>query len=132
MPLSDLLEGNGGWGIGAGLVAGAAILLSKQGRPLAKSALVGYFTLSERLKTLAAEATEQAQDLYAEARAEYRDRESADEEIEIVDVVEEEAPPPPPRRPRAGRGKRAAATAESEAAPAGAASGDAAPAASEE
>lgn len=111
MPLSDLLEGNGGWGIGAGLVAGAAILLSKQGRPLAKGALVGYFTLSDRLKTLAAETSEQVQDLYAEAKAEYRDRVTADEEIEIVDVVEEEAPPPPPRRPRAGRGKRAAAAA---------------------
>lgn len=108
MPLSDLLEGNGGWGLGAGLAAGAALLLTKQGRPLAKTALVGYFTLADRLKTLAAETSEHVQDLYAEARAEYEDRVTADEEIEIVDVVEEDAPPPPLRRPRAGRGKRAA------------------------
>ncbi len=107
MPLSDLLEGNGGWGLGVGLLAGAAIVLSKQGRPLAKGALVGYFTVTDRLKSLAAETTEHVQDLYAEARAEYLDHVSADEEIDIVDVVEEEAPPPPPRRPRAGRGRRA-------------------------
>jgi len=108
MPLSDLLEGNGGWGLGVGLLAGAAIVLGKQGRPIAKSALVGYFTLSDRLKSLAAETTEQVQDLFAEARAEYNDRISADEEIEIVDVVEDEPPPPPPKRPRAGRGRAAA------------------------
>jgi Protein of unknown function (DUF5132) len=105
MPLSDLLEGNGGWGLGVGLLAGAAILLSKQGRPMAKGALVGYFTLTDRLKALAAETSEQVQDLVAEAKAEYADRAGADEEIEIVDVVEEEPPPPPPKRPRAGRGR---------------------------
>jgi hypothetical protein len=111
MPLSDLLEGNGGWGIGVGLLAGAAIVLSKQGRPLAKSALVGYFTLTDRARVLAAEASEQFQDLFAEARAEYQDRTSADEEIEIVDVVEDEPPPPPPKRARAGRGRAKAADA---------------------
>jgi hypothetical protein len=110
MPLSDLLEGNGGWGLGVGLLAGAAIVLGKQGRPLAKGALVGYFTLSDRLRSLAAETSEQVQDLLAEARAEYKERVSADDEIEIVDVIEEEAPPPPPKRPRAGRGRAAAAT----------------------
>ena len=78
MPLSDLLEGNGGWGLGVGLLAGAAILLSKQGRPIAKGALVGYFTLSDRLRTLAAETSEQVQDLVAEAKAEYAERASAD------------------------------------------------------
>jgi hypothetical protein len=110
MPLSDLLEGTGGWGLGVGLLAGAAILASKQGRPLVKGALVGYFTLSDRLRSLAAETTEQVQDLYEEALAEYRDHQTADEEVEIVDVVEDEPPPPPPKRPRAGRGRRAAAT----------------------
>jgi hypothetical protein len=108
MPLSDLLEGNGGWGLGVGLLAGAAIILSKNSRPLAKGVLVSYFTVTDRLRSLAAETTEQVQDLYAEARAEYLDHAASDEEVEIVDVVEEEAPPPPPRRPRAGRGRRAA------------------------
>src|SRR5687767_5173576 len=112
MALGDLLEGTGGWGIGVGLVAGAAIILGKQGRPLLKGALVGYFTLTDRVQSLVAETTEQIQDLYEEARAEYSDRVSAEEEIEIVDVVEEEAPPPPPKRPRAGRGRAAAAATE--------------------
>jgi hypothetical protein len=105
MPLSDLLEGNGAWGLGVGLLAGAAIVFGKQGRPIAKGALVGYFTLADRVRSLAAETTEQVQDLLAEARAEYADRVSADEEIEIIDVVEDEPPPPPPKRPRAGRGR---------------------------
>jgi hypothetical protein len=110
MPLSDLFEGTGGWGLGVGLLAGAAIVMSKQGRPLVKGALVGCFTVADRVKSLAAETTEQVQDLYEEALAEYRDGQSADEEVEIVDVVEDEPPPPPPKRPRAGRGPRAAAT----------------------
>jgi hypothetical protein len=107
MPLSDLLEGNGGWGLGVGLLAGAAIVMGKQGRPIVKGALVGAFTLADRLRSLAAETTEQVQDLYEEARAEYRERLTAEEEVEIVDVVEDEPPPPPPKRPRAGRGRRA-------------------------
>jgi len=109
MPLSDLLEGTGGWGLSVGLLAGAAIVMGKQGRPLVKGALVGAFTLADRLRSLAAETTEQVQDLYEEARAEYLDHVSAEEEVEIVDVVEDEPPPPPPKRPRAGRGRRAAA-----------------------
>ena len=112
MPLSDLFEGNGGWGIGVGLLAGAAIVLGKQGRPLAKSALVGYFTVADRMRSLAAETTEQVQDLLAEARAEYAERASADEDMEVVDVVEDEPPPPPPKRARAGRGRARAATPE--------------------
>ena len=112
MPLSDLLEGNAGWSLGVGLLAGAAIVLSKHGRPLVKGALVGYFTVSDRLRSLAAETTEQVQDLVAEARAEYQERISADEEIEIVDVIDDEPPPPPPKRPRAGRGGARAASSE--------------------
>lgn len=112
MPLSDLIEGNSGWGLGVGLLAGAAIVLGKQGRPIVKGALVGYFTLSDRLRELAAETTEQVQDLVAEARAEYQERTSADEEVEIVDVVDDEPPPPPPKRPRAGRGRSRVASSE--------------------
>src|SRR6185295_12302788 len=57
MPLSDLFEGTGGWGLGVGLLAGAAILASKQGRPLVKGAIVGYFTVADRLRSLATAAT---------------------------------------------------------------------------
>jgi hypothetical protein len=109
MALGDLLEGGGGWGLGVGLAAGAAIVLARSGRPLLKGALVGYFTLTDRVKTLAAETSEQMQDLYEEARSEYRDALTAEDEVEIVDV-EDEPPPPPPKRPRAGRGRARPAT----------------------
>lgn len=106
MALSDLLEGGGGWGIGLGLVAGAAIVLGRQGRPLVKGAIVGYLSAQERLRELAAETVEQVQDLYEEARAEYQEGRSTEEGI--LEVIEEEPPPPPAPRPRAGRGRRAA------------------------
>ena len=108
MALADMLEGGGGWGLGVGLAAGAAVVLARSGRPLLTGALVGYFTLSDRVKTLAAETSEQLQDIYEEARSEYRDALAAEEEVEIVDV-EDAPPPPPPKRPRAGRGRAAAA-----------------------
>jgi hypothetical protein len=59
------------------------------------------------VKTLAAETSEQMQDLYEEAKTEYQDTLTAEDEVEIIDV-EDEPPPPPPKRPRAGRGRAAA------------------------
>ncbi len=106
MPLGDLLEGGGGWGIGIGLVAGAAIILGRTGRPLMKGAIVGYLSAQDRVRELAAETAEQMQDLYEEARAEYQEGRS--NEDGILEVVEEEPPPPPAPRPRAGRGRRVA------------------------
>jgi hypothetical protein len=106
MALGDLLEGGGGWGIGIGLVAGAALILGRQGRPLVKGAIVGYLSVQDRVKELAAETVEQIQDLYEEARAEYQEGRSAEDGI--LEVVEDEPPPPPAPRPRAGRGRRAA------------------------
>ena len=107
MALGDLLEGGGGWGIGLGLVAGAAIVLGRQGRPLVKGAIVGVLSARDRAREFAAETAEQLQDLYEEARAEYQEGRSTEEGI--LEVVEEDEPPPPPApRPRAGRGRRAA------------------------
>ncbi len=106
MALGDLLEGGGGWGIGLGLVAGAAIVLSRRGRPLVKGALVGYLSAQERVREFAAETVEQIQDLYEEARAEYQEGRSTEDGI--LEVVEDEPPPPPAPRPRAGRGSRSA------------------------
>jgi hypothetical protein len=106
MAVEDLFEGGGGWGVGTvALLAGAAVLLSTRGRPLLKGAIVGYFAATERVRELAAEAGEQLQDLYEEARAEF---ESAREGTQ--DLVESGEPPPParPPRPRAGRGRRPA------------------------
>ena len=107
MPLGDLLEGGGVWGIGLGLAAGAAIVLGRQGRPLVKGAIVGYLSAQDRVREFAAETVEQLQDLYEEARVEYQEGRS--NEDGILEVVESEEPPPPPApRPRAGRGRRAA------------------------
>ena len=106
MPLGDLLEGGGVWGIGLGLAAGAAIVLGRQGRPLVKGAIVGYLAAQDRVREFAAETVEQMQDVYEEARAEYQEGRLGDEGI--LEVVEEEPPTPPAPRPRAGRGRRAA------------------------
>ena len=106
MPLGDLLEGGGAWGIGLGLVAGAAIVLGRRGRPLVKGAIVGYLSAQDRIREVAAETVEQLQDLYEEARAEYQEGQSTNDGI--LEVVEEEPPPPPAPRPRAGRGRRTA------------------------
>lgn len=54
-------------------VAGIVLLVGKGGRPLAKQALKGYLVLSERARELTAQASEQLQDIYAEARAEMAD-----------------------------------------------------------
>ena len=72
MAVEELSEGGGGWGVGATpQLAGAAVLLGTRGRPLLKGAIVGYFAATERVRELAAEAGEQLQDLYEEARAEF-------------------------------------------------------------
>lgn len=80
MGLGDLLEGGLGgsvWGFGAAVVAGVALLAWKGGRPLAKKAITGAMVLSERAREAAAEASEQVQDLYAEARSEFEARAQA-------------------------------------------------------
>ncbi|MCA1597202.1 MAG: DUF5132 domain-containing protein [Chloroflexi bacterium] len=63
-----------GWIIGAGLTLGACAgsrNAATAARPLAKEAIKGYLALAERAKVAAAIIGEHAQDLYAEARAEY-------------------------------------------------------------
>ena len=69
--------GGGAWGLGLALVAGVGLLAWKGGRPLAKRAITGALVLSQRAQELAAETTEQLQDLYAEARSEFDQRASA-------------------------------------------------------
>jgi hypothetical protein len=89
--VDDLVEGAVGgalWGVA--LVAGgaAAAFACPRAKPLAKRAIVGYLALTERTRTAVAEAVEQAQDLYAEAKYEYQSH-LAGEQIE---VVQESAP----------------------------------------
>ncbi len=56
-----------GWAIGFGAVLGAASVLSRGGQPTVKMAMKGLM----RLREAGAEFSERAQDLYAEAQAEY-------------------------------------------------------------
>ncbi len=95
--LDDLMDGvSGGWGLGAALVVGAGLLAIRGGRPLAKGAVRGWLTLSSSARELGggagtsvrgtvtrlsdsvrgvtATVVEQAQDLYAESKAEVAGR----------------------------------------------------------
>jgi hypothetical protein len=58
-------------GFGVALIGGLGLLVWKGGRPLAKGAITGALVLGERARELTAEVTEQAQDIYAEARSEF-------------------------------------------------------------
>ena len=66
----DNVVGGTTWGLGVAMVAGAALLVGKGGRPLAKQAIKATLILGNRVRELTAEATEQIEDIYAEARAE--------------------------------------------------------------
>jgi hypothetical protein len=69
--LDDAIEfASGGWGWGLALAAGAGLLAWRGGRPLAKGAVRGYLAASDAVRGWTANAVEQAQDLYAESKAE--------------------------------------------------------------
>jgi hypothetical protein len=76
--LDDVIEvASGGWGIGAAVVIGVGLLAVRGGRPLAKSAIRGYLSATDSIRGATdsirgwtANAVEQAQDLYAESKAE--------------------------------------------------------------
>ncbi|MGE3913097.1 MAG: DUF5132 domain-containing protein [Chloroflexota bacterium] len=80
--LQDAIDGavesvTGGWGIGLLAVAAGAYVLTRAGKPTAKSAIKGWFAGRDKVRELStsargafAEAGEKLQDLYAEARAE--------------------------------------------------------------
>ncbi len=85
----------GGWGLGAALVVGAGLLVARGGRPMVKGALRGWFTargvleeagtsarglaarLADGARSLSATVVEQAQDVYAETKAELASRSGA-------------------------------------------------------
>jgi hypothetical protein len=100
--IDDIVEGVLGgtsWGVGAIAIAAVAVVGAPKAKPLAKQAIKGYLAATERVREMAAEATEQIQDLYAEARYEYEsqlDGEGA--ENGTVEATAEEAAPRPRRR----------------------------------
>lgn len=82
--LQDAVDGivesvTGSWGVGLVAVAAGAYLLSRGGKPAAKTLIKGWFRGRDRVmeattsaRAALAEAGERIQDLYAEARAEAR------------------------------------------------------------
>jgi hypothetical protein len=92
--IDDIVEGVLGgtsWGVGAIAIAAVAVV----GAPLAKQAIKSYLAATERVREMAAEATEQIQDLYAEAKYEY-DSQLAGEDAEngTAEATPEAAPRP--------------------------------------
>ena len=86
----DLLETlSGGWGIGTAAVVGAGLLAARGGRPLAKQAIRGYLTAADAVRGWTATVVEQAQDLYAESRAELDAQEAAAEKSSPIVTAEE-------------------------------------------
>ncbi len=57
--------------LGIAVFAGIMLVGGPRAKPLAKNALKGYLVTTKRVREWVAEATEQVQDLYAEARYEY-------------------------------------------------------------
>lgn len=71
--LEDLLDTFGGTPgriLGIGVALGAGVLIGRGMRPVAKGAIKGYLSMTDRLKEYTAEAGESLQDLYHEAKAE--------------------------------------------------------------
>jgi hypothetical protein len=92
--IDDLVEGAVGGALwGAALVAGGATaaIAGPRTKPLLKRAMVGYLALTERTRTAIAEAGEQLQDLYAEAKYEYQSQLSEEHKGDI-EVVTASAP----------------------------------------
>lgn len=104
--LEDVFEGISdglGWGVGAVAIAAVAIVGGTWGKPLAKSAIKGYFAMTDRLREAAAGATESVQDLYSEAKHEYQSQLSGEGAPEAT--PEAEAKPSRGRRLRVETGE---------------------------
>ena len=58
-------------GVGLAAVAVVAVVAAPRAKPLLKKAIIGYLAATERVREVVAEASEQVQDIYAEARYEF-------------------------------------------------------------
>lgn len=80
--VDDLVAGVLGgatWGVGFVVATGAVLVAGPRAKPLAKAAIKGYFAVSRRAREAAAEAAEQIQDLYAEAKYEHESQLNGEE-----------------------------------------------------
>ena len=67
----DGIFGGSPWGLGLVAVAAAVAVAGPRAKPVAKGVIKGYLATTERAREWVAEASEQIQDLYAEAKHEY-------------------------------------------------------------
>jgi hypothetical protein len=74
MPLPGVVRALGTLAGATALVGAGALLATKGGRPLVKQAMLAALTASERMRDLSAEAREELEDVYAEARADAAER----------------------------------------------------------
>lgn len=105
--IDDIVEGVLGgtsWGVGAIAIAAVAVVGAPRAKPLAKQAIKGYLAATERVREMAAEATEQIQDLYAEAKYEYESQLDGEAVEDGAAPAEAEAAPRPRRRTTATTG----------------------------
>lgn len=63
-----------GWGVVLGIGIGAALLMRRGIRPLAKQAVKGYLAASDGMMRATSGAKEELQELYSEAKAEQEGR----------------------------------------------------------
>ena len=99
--IDDIVEGVLGgtsWGVGAIAIAAVAVVGAPRAKPLAKQAIKGYLAATERVREMAAEATEQIQDLYAEAKYEYESQLDGESTENGAAAAAAEAAPRPRRR----------------------------------
>jgi hypothetical protein len=93
---------------GVAVALGATVLVAKFWRPIAKSVVKGYLSVTDHLREYAAEGTEGIQDLYAEAKSEHeRAKEAA---AACAEAPVEELSPQPARVPKRRAPKAEAAT----------------------
>ena len=71
--LMEGLGGLGGWAVALGVVVAAPVVL-RVARPVAKSALKGYFALADSVKTATERTREELRDVVEEAKAERQPR----------------------------------------------------------
>jgi hypothetical protein len=72
--VDDVVEtvvGGATWGLGFAAVAAITLIAGPRGRPLAKGAVRASLAAADRVREWTAEAAEQLQDLYAEAKYEH-------------------------------------------------------------
>ena len=109
MTLGQLLA-RATWSLGWALVAGGALVFSREGRPLLRGAIVTALAVSDRIRGVSAVTRERLEDVYQEAYSEYAG---------LQRPSTNGHPPIRPRRARPRNGRPTTATNGNDGAPSG-------------